>query len=480
MGLLVARRGILAASAAPAPAPSGDYAAEVLADEPVGYWRFEETSGTVASDEIAWADGTYTASPDLTVPGVTSADVPGDTAAKFRDGSRVVWPYTVGMNQTTFTAEAWFRVDDAASGSSNQQVIIGRDSDSLSRRLWEVRILGGVDVGVVNVLLWQSNGTLHTLAGTTVVVDGEWHHVALVVEPTEFRIYVDGALDGTQALTDPVRESTDTGLSVGASLRGPGALPLRGAVDEPAYYDTALTSVRINAHIDAIAVIPSLTVDSPADLDDLYGWFDATEETYSNNDLVPSWTDRSGNGRHALQATSGSQPTFLTAGLNGFPCIDFAGLKFLDLDAASESLRPVTVLAVVEWDGAGDTVLLAGTTSSGATSIDWHFAKQRLLREGEILIGEALSSLLANTAHVLDVRWDGDGHVFGFDGADDGSGAAGNAPYARVPRIGKRSGTLSTGLDAKVGELIIYNRRLFAAEITEVRAYLANKWGFTI
>ncbi|HYX08298.1 MAG TPA: hypothetical protein VE912_16320, partial [Bacteroidales bacterium] len=52
-------------------------------------------------------------------------------------------------------------------------------------------------------------------------------------------------------------------------------------------------------------------------------WLDANSLTLNNNDPVPLWTDRSGNGTDASQGTAVNQPLFNTNVLNGFPIIYF-------------------------------------------------------------------------------------------------------------------------------------------------------------
>ena len=54
------------------------YAATVLADAPVGYWRLGEASGTSAADEIGAHNGTYVGSPTLGVTGIPGSA--GNTA----------------------------------------------------------------------------------------------------------------------------------------------------------------------------------------------------------------------------------------------------------------------------------------------------------------------------------------------------------------------------------------------------------------
>lgn len=469
MAMLSARRGVLASAVGAAadvePTPES-YAEEVVADGPLGFWRFEETSGTTAADEMESQDGTYVDTPDLTVAGIEP-----DTTAMGSVGSTAAMtlPALSAWNQVAFTVEAWIAtINDTAI-----QTIACRDEGAGGTRRWTFR----VDDGVLVALVWVSGTSPDTdLQGTISVADGEWHHVVLTVNDTEVKLYVDGVLDADAVPSDAPGSAT-LGMVCGREIGD--ALPFDGAIDEFAFYDHVLSLTRIQAHFNAADPPAREPAADPSELGDLWAWFDASQESYSNGDPVPVWADRSGNDRHAEQATSGSQPIFRTAGLAGMRCLDFTtDLRFLDLDTPAISLRPATIFAVVEWTGSGDTQLLAGTSGDGATAIDWFFGQQRLLREGTALVGEANSTLQADTPHMIDVRWDSTGSVFGFDGDDDGTGGGGSSPNSRVPRIGRRSGTKSSGLNAKAGELIIYNRRLFPVEVAEVRTYLANKWGF--
>lgn len=55
-------------------------------------------------------------------------------------------------------------------------------------------------------------------------------------------------------------------------------------------------------------------------------WLDATQLGLSNGASVAEFTDVSGNGRHFVQATPSSQPTFLTSGINGLPAVEGDGV----------------------------------------------------------------------------------------------------------------------------------------------------------
>lgn len=58
------------------PGGGADYAAEVLADSPVAYWKLDETSGTTATDSVGGNNGTYTGGYTLNQPGIPSTGRP--------------------------------------------------------------------------------------------------------------------------------------------------------------------------------------------------------------------------------------------------------------------------------------------------------------------------------------------------------------------------------------------------------------------
>ena len=95
------------------------------------------------------------------------------------------------------------------------------------------------------------------IKGTQVVADGQWHHIAVVLDPPtpgpttveDLKLYVDGTPD-TGTYATPTRE-IDTGanflLRIGASKALDGSLVnfLDGQLDEVRIYDRALTEQEI-------------------------------------------------------------------------------------------------------------------------------------------------------------------------------------------------------------------------------------------
>jgi hypothetical protein len=87
-------------------------------------------------------------------------------------------------------------------------------------------------------------------------------------------------------------------------------------------------------------------------------WLDAADASTItlNGSTVSQWRDKSGNNRHASQATKANQPTYTPSGLNGKPVITFDGVDdflsttsfLLGQTAVSVARRSLTSEPVVE------------------------------------------------------------------------------------------------------------------------------------
>src|SRR5215467_8046402 len=89
-----------------------NYRLQILADGPIGYWRFGETTGITAADSSPNGNaGTYSGGITLGQAGLPTG-VAGDTAVLF-DGvsGRVVVPNSRTLNPSNITMEAKVRWD---------------------------------------------------------------------------------------------------------------------------------------------------------------------------------------------------------------------------------------------------------------------------------------------------------------------------------------------------------------------------------
>lgn len=225
---------------------SGRYRSEVIEDAPVGYWRLDELSGTVAADSSgAGHNGTYTGGVALGATGVIASN----TAATF-DG---VNDYVTMGDVNAYEFQSAFAVEFWAKYTATQPLaaIVGKMSAAINSG-WAVFEYSGQGYiqfyGVTGAgsLLWD----FHTDLAYN---DGAWHHVVCAWDGTTnangLKIYVDGVVVKTATALTGTPGTTSTPFAIGSF----GALSsgfFGGTVDEVALY-TELSAARVLAHYNA-------------------------------------------------------------------------------------------------------------------------------------------------------------------------------------------------------------------------------------
>ena len=209
------------------------YRNQVLADEPLAYWRLGEPSGTSAADASGNGNtGTYGGSPTLGATGALAGDT--DTATSF-DGvnDNVSVPNNAVLNlngsfsiefwakQTSFTNTTPGILNKGASGTANGYLISAGNTGILSFK--------------------RNNVTLATAAGSLTTA---YKHFALTYDGTTVRWYVNGVAGTSSALALPANASA-AALTIGLGDAGQYA---NDAIDDVAIYQTALSTTRIAEH----------------------------------------------------------------------------------------------------------------------------------------------------------------------------------------------------------------------------------------
>lgn len=244
-----------------APILGSSYADEVLADNPVSYWRLEEIPGSTAADTAGSNPGTI-------VGGVSSASGIVGNAFKF-DGSsgRVTMGNPANLNFGTtgaFSLEAWFNWDGGGSSVNN---LIRKSNFPVTppgAGYW-LRI----DQGSQNLDFFTGETTGAMGFGraniNTSVTSNTWHHAVATRDAAgEMRLYLDGVLEATTPGAN--FETTSTAPFVlGAWDDRFGVIEFfSGRLDEVAVFDSALSADRVAAHFNA-AFAPA-TVPEPSTL----------------------------------------------------------------------------------------------------------------------------------------------------------------------------------------------------------------------
>jgi fibronectin type 3 domain-containing protein len=224
-------------------APADAYGAKVFSQSPDLYWRLDETSGSTAKDSSfsAQSDGTYGSGVTLS----QAAGIQSGTAVGV-DGSQngLISTKVAAGASAQVSEEAWFNTgttsggkilgfEDTATGTGNnydKQIYMTNDG----------RLIYGVYVGGVRYA--ETSASFN---------DNHWHHVVGTLGPDGLKLYVDGALVGSDSIT--ASQSFDGYWRVGGgNLNGwpdqPSSYFFNGRLDEVAVYPIQLTASDVLSH----------------------------------------------------------------------------------------------------------------------------------------------------------------------------------------------------------------------------------------
>lgn len=233
------------------------YRAIVLADGPVAYWRFEESAGATARDEVGDAHhGTYLGGASLGAPGILA----GSSAVLLDGASGCV---SVGevfrfAGRVPFSVEAWVKVSEY--GDEGSRIVSTEGYPTGVRSGWNLSASYG-DTGYPYFDAWNSEGeyNIYTMGAYAKVSPeggllplGTWSHIVGTYSDTSEEIWVNGVLRDKENQSDaPLPDEGTLSLGCATDGSGPIYLGLHGALDEVAIYDKVLDEPRINKHYQA-------------------------------------------------------------------------------------------------------------------------------------------------------------------------------------------------------------------------------------
>lgn len=238
-------------------AATTSYRNTVLADNPIVYYEFDETSGTTA-DNIGSGSATNDGTIVSTVTLNQSSFTQGGTAYDFGGGRVTAAAFST---QTEWSLEAWINWDSAKTSASH---IFGNDQDG-----WNDDVLFGIGVetgsaGVpssnVGVVQQGSPGSVRDAVADP-LSHSVWHHVVATGSDSagELKLYVDGVLVDTNSSLTNDATMNGAAFAVGAArfTDDAGTRPFDGLIDEFALYGTVLDATAVSTHYNAgIAPIP--------------------------------------------------------------------------------------------------------------------------------------------------------------------------------------------------------------------------------
>ena len=233
-----------------------NFATEVMADGPIGFWRLGETQGslTAADASMKGNDGTCSGGITFGLPGFHG----GDTAALF-DGAtgRIVVPNSESLNPAKITMEAKVRWDGPngflqrilEKSSYEERAEYGLNIDKDGKVFVDLRVKAALNQADVNVSATSKDPVLL----------GRETHIVATYDGKYIKIYLNGNLNlkfdvGDHAgdlllkFPSPPPPALDGYLGIGNQTYLTRNRPFNGLIDEVALYPTALSAERILAH----------------------------------------------------------------------------------------------------------------------------------------------------------------------------------------------------------------------------------------
>jgi len=196
----------------------------------VGWWKLDETSGTIAYDSSGNGNhGTLNGDPEWVAGQLSGAlDFDGN-------GDFVEIPHSFSLSITDeITITAWTKMRGNASG---EMAIVSKGGWAANDLPYELTETPG------GVIFWQfyDDGGRDTCAPGSPPVD-EWHHIVGTYDGNIFKCYIDGELANEWEYVGTMPENT---ASVMIGRRSRGGCLFNGIIDEVAIYDRALSEDEI-------------------------------------------------------------------------------------------------------------------------------------------------------------------------------------------------------------------------------------------
>ena len=280
-------------------------------------------------------------------------------------------------------------------------------------------------------------------------------------------------------------------------------------VRENYLYDRALSDTelsQVHTYLDDKYGIPVGRNAEPDELSGCILWLDAAAGvTKDTNNKVTVWQDQSGAGNHAT-ASGSTMPTWVEAGINNLPAMDFNGHHFALPNSLLRDVEAADIFFVhVNPDGAAthyQTLVMASQGENGSEyRLQMRFNTSanngRMVLGGTRLDSESFQSvyptavqfsLQANTNYITNGIFDYNNAL--LTAKSNGEELATNGSFQTKGRtsdtdsqgvwLGNNMADTSRKFIGQIAEVIIFNRRLAHAERLQLENYLANKYGIAL
>jgi len=439
----------------------------------VGYWKFDDGSGTVAAD----SSGDNNNGTLVNGPVWTTGEVNG--ALSFNGtNSYVSVTDTVSLDPSQITVAAWINCTNP--NSSKQQSIIAKDG-----------VQRAFDFKIINAKLqmsFESGSNAAAVSGTTVLAANTWYFIAATYDGSTMKVYVNGALDGSGAAKLPTGwDNNAQPLTIGGVANG--VVFFSGILDEVRMYGSALSQAQIQA-LQNGSIPPSITT-QPASQTVIAGQ-PATFSVVASGTapLAYQWQE---NGVSIAGATSSSYTTLATTSTDNGSLFTVTVSNSAGSATSSSATLTVNVPPAIATQPASPTVNVGqtatftvsasgtaplayqwqenGVSIAGATGASYTTPATTLADNGSmftVTVSNSVGSATSNNA-TLTVN---DPSLVGYWKFDEGSGTA-----AADSSGNGNTGTLINGpvwTTGKVNEALSFNGTNSYVKVTDASSLDPN------
>jgi Putative phage tail protein len=228
-----------------------------------------------------------------------------------------------------------------------------------------------------------------------------------------------------------------------------------------------------------------ISFEPPGEIVGLQIWYRGDDLSGSDNSMIATWMDASGNGRHAPTSTAGIGPLLATNELNDLNVVRFSGGMWFDLvDLAALGWTSGTIFCVLKADADPGAANQAGPHVIGSLAQVPHYSYS----DGHIFNGD-MSTLRKDCGdpavsltswRIFNTQSAANDFKLRLDGAQLFSTATNTVGWSSSPIIG--AGAADLGFftwSGYIAEWMLYNTILTQPEREKIEGYLAHKWDLT-